>query len=200
MYSIIFCFQDRTWKIQNLKGGEKVTKLYKPTAVLIAGLMILVAFTPAFAVQTATNNANVTVGDTIGLLSYWNGAENGTADLGTVFANNLANNWVAVTPGTNLELNDTSNVPINASVQLNQTFTTADGTHTIPVGNFLFDFNNTASYTAFDNLAPVTVKNNWPKPADGFTDRVPVSLQLTVPYGQASGTYYTKMTWYAVAS
>ncbi len=178
-----------------------MTKLYKPITALLAGLMVLLACAPAFAAPTeySNNNATVNVGQTIGLVSYWNNAENGTIDLGTVYATNNANYWLgSATPGTNLELNDTSNVAINASTKLDQPFTSS--THTIPNSNFLYQFNSAGGYTAFSSATNTPVVNNWAAPGDGLTSRAPVDLQLKVPFGQTSGTYTTTVRWYAEAA
>lgn len=172
-----------------------MTKLYKPITALLAGLMVLLACAPTFAAPTeyASNTANVDVGDTIGLLSYWNNVENGTITLGTVYATNLPNDWAG--GATHLELNDTSNVAINTSTKLDQNLTSSG--HTIPNTNFLYQFNSTGGYTAFSSAGNTIVKNDWPAPGDGLTNRVPVDLRLTVPFGQTPGTYTTTVRWYA---
>lgn len=172
-----------------------MTKLYKPITALLAGLMVLLACAPAFAAPTeyANNNATVNVGDTIGLLSYWNSTGNGTIDLETVYATNLPNDWAG--GATHLQLEDTSNVAINASTKLDQAFTS--GGHTIPNTNFLYQFNSAGGHTAFSSTGNTIVKNDWAAPGDGLTDKKPIDLRLTVPFGQTPGTYTTTVRWYA---
>ncbi len=162
----------------------------KILGVISLALILMVGAMPAFAADTdtKTQQVQVTVGDTVAIKVYWNGAENGIINLGTLAADD------ATTPFTGETIRTYSNVDIDVWTRLAGNF--MNGTNTLEMSNF--KFGNTTADTAYTDTYQ-QLFDNWNKaPKNPGYDTKNVNFSLKVPFGTDPGNYSTTVYFTAV--
>ncbi len=163
----------------------------KLLGVISLALILMIGAMPAFAADTDTKSqqVQVTVGDTVAIKVYWNGAENGIIRLGTLAADDATTTFTG-----NETIRTYSNVDIDVWTRLAGNF--LNGTNDIAMSNFMFG--NATPSTPYTNTYQ-QLFDNWNKaPKNPGYDTKDVNFSLKVPFGTDPGNYNTTVYFTAV--
>lgn len=157
--------------------------------VIAVVFMILCSASTAFAATSSTQQAQVTVSDTVAIEASFGGTQNALINLGSVVADgntNTVNGESLVTK---------SNVIIDVYTRAAGAFSgNAPNTDTIALSNFRW---STGTPTAYTNTYAKVI-DNWAKPSQGSSLSQAVTFDIAAPVGTTPDTYSTTVYFSAV--
>lgn len=151
--------------------------------------MVLLSAVPAFAATSSTQQAQVTVSDTVAIEAYFGGTQNALINLNSIVADGNFNTVTGESIVTK------SNVRIDVWTRASGAFTgTSPNTDTIALSNFRWSIGTPTAYTN----AYAKIIDDWAKPSQGSSLSQAVTFDIAAPVGTTPDTYNTTVYFSAV--